>query len=286
MGKMWDYFHRTTDQKEHMSVLVDAAHADAAPKSGFTSLLSVVINLYAIAADKKERESAQAKLGVLEQRLEQTLAGHRQAVYVGRINTETRLEFYYYANPGDAPLQKLVEQAMTALPKYRWVATEREDADWSFYHFLRPNEIEKLYARNHILLRSLMEKGDRLGTARHVYHWLRFCSREEMRQAADNAKKLGYSVVNSDIDTGKPTYQHTLIISKMHPLAIGAVNDSVRELYELARAFAGKYEGWGTDMRKKLLSRLKDKVLGNRLVLAGVVLLAAALIVIPLFATH
>ncbi|MEF3304776.1 DUF695 domain-containing protein [Paenibacillus sp. GYB003] len=281
MGKQWDYFHRTTDRKEHMTVLVDAAHAGKPPRPDFPRLLSVVINLYAIASDKKERESAHAKLGMLERSLEETLAERRQALYIGRINTETRLEFYYYAKEGGEPLQGIAAQAMAACPNYRWVASERDDADWSFYAYLRPNEVEKLYARNSILLRSLTENGDRLGIARHVYHWLRFGTKEDMRQAADNAKRLGYSIVNSDTDADKPAFQHTLIISKKHALAIGAMNDSVGELYALAREYAGKYEGWGTDTRRKLWRKLKEGIRGRRIALAGIVLLAAALIALP-----
>lgn len=265
-----------------MSVLVDAVHAGHAPLPGFTRLLSIVINLYAIAADKKER-NAQSKLGLLERRLEYAFAERMQAIYVGRINTETRLEFYYYAKPGAVRHQKLAEKVMAAYPHYRWIAAERDDPDWSFYAYLKPNDVEKLYAKNNMLLRSLTEKGDRLGIARHVYHWLRFGSKEDLSKAADNARQLGYSIVNSDMDTEKPSYQHTLIISKKHPLAIGAMNDSVSELYALAHAFAGKYEGWGTDIRQRLWRKLKETLGERRLAVAGLLLVAAVLIVIPLF---
>lgn len=282
MGKQWDYFHRMTERQEHMSVLVDAAYSGTAPLPGFSRLLSVVLNLYAIASDKKERDNAQSRLGLLERRLDALFSERLQALYIGRINTETRLEFYYYAKPGGEPHRQLAESVMKAYPTYRWIASERDDADWSFYAYLRPNEIEKLYAKNNILLQSLSQKGDRLDIARDVFHWLRFGSSENMRNAADSAKRLGYSVVNSDMDADKPAYQHTLIISKKHSLGVEAMNDSVKELYELTHSFAGKYEGWGTDIRQKLWRKLRNGLSGRRLAVAGLLLLAAVLIAVPL----
>jgi regulator of RNase E activity RraB len=282
MGKQWDYFHRITEQREHMSVLVDASYSGTAPLPGFTRLLSVVVNLYAIATDKEERDIAQAKLGILERRLEALFSEHIQALYIGRINTETRLEFYYYAEPGGEPHQKLAETVMADYPKYRWVAAERDDAEWTFYAYLRPNDIEKLYAKNNILLQSLSQKGDRLDIARDVFHWLRFGSSENLRSAADSAKRLGYSVVNSDMDADKPTYQHTLIISKNQSLGVEVMNESVRELYDLTNTFSGKYEGWGTDIRQKLWRKLKSGITGKRIAFAGLLLLAVALIAVPL----
>ncbi|GAA3405653.1 DUF695 domain-containing protein [Paenibacillus hodogayensis] len=279
MAKQWDYFNRTTDQKEQMSVLVDAAHAGYAPLPGFTRLLSIVINLYAIATDKKERDSAQAKLGILERRLEHMLAEHTQAIYIGRINTETRLEFYYYAKPGGAPHKKLAERVMALYPNYRWLAAERDDGDWSFYDYLRPNEVEKLYAKNNILLRSLSEKGDRLGIPRHVYHWLRFSTGEELAKAEAGVKRLGYGIVSAGMDADKPSYPHSLIVSKTHPIAIHAMNDSVGELYGLANECGGLYEGWGTDIRRKLWRRIVTSVGGKRIAVAGLAALAVLIAV-------
>ncbi|MDF2663084.1 MAG: regulator of ribonuclease [Paenibacillus sp.] len=273
-SKQWDYFHRTTDQKEQMNVLIDASHSGQTPLPGFSRLLSIVINLYAIATDKEERDTAQGKLGILERRLEHIFSDSLQAVYIGRINTESRLEFYYYAKPGGTPHRQLAEKVMAEYPKYRWIASEREDADWSFYEYLKPNQVEKLYSKNNVLLQSLAEKGDRFGIPREVYHWLRFASGDDLRKAADEAKQLGYTVVNSDMDANKATYPHTLILSKIHPIAVKAMNDSVRELYNLTHSFSGKYEGWGTDIRQKLWRRLTDKIGGRRLLLlAGALLL-------------
>ncbi|WP_158289431.1 DUF695 domain-containing protein [Paenibacillus flagellatus] len=282
MGKQWDYFHRTTEQREHMSVLVDATYAADAPRSGLTRLLSVVVNLYAIATDKEERDGAQAKLGAIERRLERTFAERLQAVYVGRINTESRLEFYYYAKPDGPSHQKLAGQIMTAYPKYRWIAAERDDADWSFYDYLRPSDVEKLYAKNNVLLQSLSDKGDRLDMARDVYHWLRFGSKDEMRKASDNAKRLGYIVVNAEYDTEMPALPHTLVLSKHQPIAIGDMNDAVAELHELASSLAGRYEGWGTDVRRKLWGRWKERLSGRRVAYAGLAVLAVLLVVVPI----
>lgn len=285
MAKQWDYFHRTTDRQEHMSVLVDAAYAKTAPLGGYTRLVSIVINLYAIATDKGERNAAQSKLGVLERQLENRFAERWNAVYIGRINTDTRLEFYYYAADTGEELQQQAEQAMAAYPNYRWVASEREDADWSFYRYLRPNDIEKLYVKNNVLIQSLSEKGDRLGLARDVYHWLRFRNGDDMRKAADNAKRLGYVVVNAEVDGERPAYPHTLIISKHHPLALGAMNDYVTELYDLAKSFAGLYDGWGADIRQRLWRKLKDGLGKKRLFTATAALLLgvlAVLLAVPL----
>lgn len=286
MGKQWNYFHRTTEQQEPMSVLVDAAYSGSAPLAGFTRLLSVVVNLYAIAADKGERAVAQSKLGSIERRLDALFAERLQAVYVGRINTETRLEFYYYAKPGELPHRELAAEVMSDYPSYRWIAAERDDAEWTFYTFLQPNEIEKLYAKNRLLLQALLSKGDRPDVERDVFHWLRFASGDHLRKAADRASALGYSVVNVDCDAEKPAYPHTLIVSRRHALGEKAINESVKELYELVKTLAGRYEGWGADVRRKLWRRLGSAVGGKPVAriagLAAMLLLAAALIAVPL----
>jgi hypothetical protein len=84
------------------------------------------------------------------------------------------------------------------------------------------------------------------------------------------------------MDADKPTYQHTLIISKNQSLGVEVMNESVKELYDLTNTFSGKYEGWGTDIRQKLWRKLKSGINGKRIAYAGLLLLAVALIAVPL----
>ncbi|AJY75806.1 DUF695 domain-containing protein [Paenibacillus beijingensis] len=252
----WGFFERRTDT-EHMRILVNSAwKQEGAPKFG--DLLSVTINLYPIKDYKSSKQTVIRQLEQIENELEQIITAGAKAVYVGRINTPRRLEYYYYIS-SDHTLEGL-DALLNKHRLYRMQQYRKEDSDWSFYRYLLPSALEELFIHNAQMVYALLHRGDDIKQPRNVYHWLLFKGSEERKRMRGRLEGMGYRIEDGKSGEPEPGFPYPLVISRFEDVRLETVNGRVDELYQLLNGNGGKYDGWGSVMKMKFQYRFKSSL--------------------------
>ncbi|GAB2696895.1 hypothetical protein GCM10027018_14980 [Paenibacillus thermoaerophilus] len=240
-----------------MWILLDTAFRRSVPDGSRPWLLSVVVNTYGIADRRRSKRQVLACLQQLEQKAERRFADELDAVYAARINTESRLEFYFYARYRER-FERVMEEIRQIASGMRVQALCKEDEKWSFYSYLCPNEVESLLMRNTLFLESLQARGDD-GRDREIRHWMSFPDEEARSAAAAQAQASGFAAEPCEGSGEDPDGRCRLLLRKTHSISLDAVNAAVRELYSISSAHGGRYEGWGAELHQRKLVKLMQK---------------------------
>ncbi|WP_409340892.1 DUF695 domain-containing protein [Paenibacillus sp. MBLB4367] len=279
MTEDWNIFERNTE-RERMSLFLNTGLKQNDPPNGYTMLLSLTVNLYR-ALGNQTIGAIYEQVYKLEDRLESLMSRQenkdRLGIYVGRLMTSSKVELFYYMKDGSEYKHEL-ETLIKAYDQFNFTYAERPDANWSFYtDYLYPTPLEQLYMRNARLFYGLRQNGYKLDVVRPVHHVLYFDGRESMDVCKQKAIAHGFKVELTEnvTEMGKG---HKLVVSKRVVLDMGALNGMVRELFELAEAHGGNYDGWGTDASRRFTVRLRLAMRNPRLIVAAfaVIILAAA----------
>jgi regulator of RNase E activity RraB len=256
MTDNWGFYERQT-HSEQLRILVNVGHQTSAPLPGYDTLLSISVNLYPVRESNRSRRELIERLERLESSLDHWLKREAEAIYVGRINTPTRLEFYYYGGarvPGDAAIRKWVESN----PGFRVQHYTKPDPDWSFYRYLLPDQLEELYMHNAQMIYALIHKGDDIKQPRNVYHWLLFRREKDRQTMETKLRELGYRIEMGKESSEDDSFPYPLIISRYEDVRLDTVNERVRELHRLASGLEGRYDGWGSVMKLPRVRRLRQ----------------------------
>ncbi|WP_020616031.1 DUF695 domain-containing protein [Paenibacillus daejeonensis] len=255
MAENWGFFERRTD-REQMRILVNLAWREQSPPPGHTELLSATVNLMQLMSEHKDRREAVRVLERLESQLEEAAEASMKAVYIGRINTAKRLEFYYYTPPHQDQHEK--QRELRSLFRDSGIVYySKPDSDWSFYRYLLPDALEEMYIHNAQMVYALIHKGDHIERPRHVYHWLLFKQDEDRSAMKQAVEGLGYTVEDGKVPEERPGYPYSLVVSRWEDVRLETVNERVGELHELVGKVDGRYDGWGAMLRLSWLKRLR-----------------------------
>ncbi|MBB3108389.1 regulator of RNase E activity RraB [Paenibacillus phyllosphaerae] len=266
MADEWGFYERLTES-EQMRILVNSGYKTEAPLTDYSELLSVTLNLYMVRNTSKSKKALIMQLEQYESKLEKWASSTFQAKYVGRINTATRLEFYYYTRK-DAFSSEKFKQWMEAEWEFRAQNYVKEDAEWSFYHYLLPNGLEQLYVHNAHMIYALIHKGDNIGQPRNVYHWLLFREAKDRQEAQSVLQTMGYKIEKERATEADASYPFPLVISRFDDVKLDTVNKRVRELHGLITDHNGRYDGWGSSMKLTNIKKFRTnfrKLLGATL---------------------
>lgn len=255
MEEDWGFYERMQGS-ERMRVLVNRHWKAKQPLEAYPYLLSVTVNLYPFRDRKMPRQQGIKMLESLETELEELLLPDNNAKYVGRINTPTRLEFYYYTNAAVHAID-LNRQLNTEDRQYRLQCYSKPDQAWSFYSFLLPSELEEMCIHNAQMVYALIHKGDNIEQPRQVYHWLMFQHEEARKEARIAVEQIGYTLEDTKTANQDPKYPYPLVISKVDNVKLETVNARVRELAALLEETGGRYDGWGSAMKLPWLHRAR-----------------------------
>lgn len=250
----WGFFERRSDN-EQMRILVNSAwKKEKAPEHD--DLLSVTINLYPVKDYKSSRQAVIRQLEQIENELEETVVAGKDAVYVGRINTARRLEYYFYISPEHT--LKGLEAVIRKHGTYRIQHYRKPDPDWSFYRYLLPTALEELFIHNAQMVYALLHRGDDIKQPRNVYHWLLFKGSEERKRMRGRLEGMGYRIEDGKSGEPEPGFPYPLVISRFEDVRLETVNGRVDELYQLLNGSGGKYDGWGSVMKQKFQYRFRN----------------------------
>lgn len=113
-------------------------------------------------------------LRAIEDQLTSVMADRFEAVFCGRITTDGRREFYFYAVHSEH-LEHTVEEKLTQFKGYQFDCGSKQDPNWTQYlDVLYPSEESRQNMENRRVLDVLEQKGDTLQRPRDVWHWIYF----------------------------------------------------------------------------------------------------------------
>ncbi|MGU3472384.1 DUF695 domain-containing protein [Paenibacillus sp. D51F] len=255
MADDWGFFERHSEDKELMRILVNCAWRQDAHPPGLNQLLSITINLYSIRSRHKNKESMISELERMEHELEEAVQAGGNSVYIGRINTPRRLEYYYYMESGASlePLQKILSSRSGS----RLMHYVKPDSEWEFYRYLLPDTLEELFIHNAQMVYALLNRGDDIRRPRNVYHWLLFRDHDGRKLMRMKLETMGYRIEEGKSGEPEPEYPYPLVISRFEDVRLETVNGRVDELYRMIGAGGGKYDGWGSVMKLTASYRIK-----------------------------
>lgn len=257
MPEDWNLFERNTSN-EPMMVFMNTGLKEKAPIEGVSRLIAVIFNMYSLwdVAGNTSRGAQDLFYG-LEDKLMRRMQDSNQALYVGRISVQNKMELYFYANESEDWELRLAE-IMADFPSFRYYTSVKEDPGWSFYlEDMYPSPLEEQWMRNAKISYALNRHGDQADIVREVEHWLHFASKMSMDEVKGKARNLGYLVVNADLDTTKTVNPYILQLRKKHALDLTTVNEVTKELFTMATEAGGMYDGWGTRLKLKFPARLR-----------------------------
>jgi regulator of RNase E activity RraB len=163
----------------------------------------------------------------------------------GRITTQGRREFYFYAKT-ESDFAKAVEGALAAFKEYKFDLGSQEDPLWGHYLgvlYPSPEDLERI--KNGKVLDVLREKGDVLSTPRDVQHWIYFRSHESRSLFRRAAIDSGFEVM-FESDSSKTTLPFGISVMRKQSVDREQIDASVIELFRLAQQYEGDYDGWET----------------------------------------
>lgn len=170
------------------------------------------------------------------------------AVFCGRITTDGRREFYYYA-PLSEKLDRTVEDTFSQFPGYEFDCGCKENAAWTQYlEVLYPSEESRQWMENRKVLDVLEREGDTLQAPRHVWHWIYFRCDADRELFVAAVTPLEYRL-QSRPDRKDKEYAKGVCIVRFQSVKWHEIDDAVIELFRLARTHRGEYDGWETQVQ-------------------------------------
>jgi hypothetical protein len=173
------------------------------------------------------------------------------AVLSGRITTESRREFYFYAPSPDgfeAAAKSGVNGSVSLFNRYKFTTGTKYDPAWAQYiDVLYPADEQRQDIENRRLLDRMRKQGDPLTAGRDVSHWAYFPKAEDRKQFETSVTELGFRVV-SQSESPDPARAFGICIAKRNSMTQFDIDVTIRELSRFARAANGEYDGWECEL--------------------------------------
>jgi uncharacterized protein (TIGR01619 family) len=226
------------------SIFVDLGLRDEAPLLSKKWLLWVWVYMQNPRPDELSDSSEAPILSKIEDVLNANLASHCDGIRCGRITTQGRREFYFYAETRER-FSDAVKTALADFAEYKFDMGEQEDPLWEQYlDVLYPSEEQLEQIKNGDVLGLLAEQGDVLSVPREVQHWLYFRSGQSRLSFSESAVSAGFKIVSEITLEGDLPFE--ISVARTQSLERRSIDDTVIELLRLAQQFDGEYDGWET----------------------------------------
>jgi len=229
------------------SILLNLALASDAPIPEKPWLLWVWVYMNAPRPDGLSDGAEAPTLYKIEDALTPRILERCKGMHVGRITTQGRREFYFYAQTNDG-FREAVSAAMAEFREYRFDFGDQEDRLWDQYlKVLYPSEDELQRISNRDVLAALEKNGNVASLPRPVQHWIFFPSddtRDLFKVAAESA---GFEI-DSVYEVENKESRFAICVQKIQAVDSPAIDTTVLKLFHLAREHRGEYDGWETQV--------------------------------------
>jgi Family of unknown function (DUF695)/Regulator of ribonuclease activity B len=227
------------------SVFLDLGIRKFVPDEGKPNLLWVWVYLKWPREDGLSASSEFDSLKAIEEKLTETMMERFDAVLCGRITTDGRREFYYYA-PRSEQLEAVVEDGMLQFRDYEFDCGSKADPEWRQYlDVLYPSDEDRQRIENRKVLEVLEQKNDTLKTPRDVWHWIYFRTETDREEFWDAVSPLEYRI-QSKPQGNRSVFPFGLCIVRFQSVNYTEIDNAVIELFRLAKTHSGDYDGWET----------------------------------------
>lgn len=251
MSDHWDFYFANVNEKL-ASLFVDLGIREMVPDAGNPWLLWVWVYFNHPREDGLSTSQEAGTLSQIEDSLTDAVGGAVNGFLTGRITTDGRREFYFYA-PAIAGFDDAVARGMGQFPEYKWDADTTHDPEWNQYlGVLYPTPQDWQRIKNRKVIEQLQEHGDPLKKKRPVLHWAYFSNEVSRDHFVAGLKDRGFKVTN-EITVDDPNYSHPLGVNfeRSDSVDWDSINNVTLELYELADTLGGDYDGWETSVEKE-----------------------------------
>ena len=250
MSDEWEFYF-TSVNDNIASILVDVGINDRVPDDDRSWLLRVWFYFESTGETGLPDEEESEKFAPIEEALTEAVQNSLDAVLAGRITTDGRREFFFYA-PNFAGFEEAVTRCMTEYPNYEWEVSSEGDGDWNLYSgLLYPGPGDWQQIQNRQLLELLVQNGDTLEKKRTVSHWAYLPDESSRDQFVAAIKEKGFDVTEqtSEDDPGLEN-QYGVAFERIDHVDWESINQVTLELFELAASLSGNYDGWETTVEK------------------------------------
>jgi uncharacterized protein (TIGR01619 family) len=238
------YFCRVNDKPA--SVFLNLGLVDEALISSKPRLLWVWVYFQSPRPDGLSESDEAPTLFLIEDALNLQIGRACKSILSGRITTQGRREFYYYAET-NLGFSLAVESALAGFHGYRFDFGDKEDPSWKqYFEVLYPvrDDLERI--KNRQLLDVLQKQGDKLSAVREVQHWLYFPSERSRASFREEVLSAGFRIgYESKVDGENP---FGITVVRGQPVEQELIDGTVIELLRLAEQFHGEYDGWETQV--------------------------------------
>lgn len=240
MAGQWDFYQCRLNGKP-ASVYLDLGLHGAGPDSKRPALL--VVRLHLRHPDPTNGMSTDAEydaLLIIEDELVEALKLGLGAVYAGRVTTDGRREFFFYAAAA------LGLQSAAAVPGYRTEAWVQADSQWKHYFdvlYPRAGALRKIADK--AVVETLAASGDRAQLARPITHYAYFANATRRAAFIGSVENAGFSVCRLT-DTGRSADARPFgaVFTLAQAASLAAVSETTGLLMLLAEKNGGQYDGW------------------------------------------
>lgn len=225
------------------SIFLDIHLRDIAPDSARPWLLWLWVYLKQPRPDGLSSSEEFPTLCAIEDNVNNAIIQGCQAVWIGRITTDGRREFYYYAS-NSSRFDVIVRDITTRLPGYEFDHGSQNDPAWDQYlSVLFPTEEDLQKILNREVLDVMENNGDQSEIPREVLHWAYFPTEVDRSDFEDAVQAKEYKLFSkSHQPEGENPYG--VCFGKVQQCTSDAIDKSILELRKLALRFQGEYDGW------------------------------------------
>lgn len=248
MSDTWDFYFANVND-EFASLFVDLGLADVVPDGGRPWLLWAWVYMNAPNEQGMSTSEEAPQLDEIEEALMEAVEAATAGELVGRITTAGRREFYFYS-PTHIGYEDAVQRAMQGFGNYRFDTGVEQDPDWN--HYLRvlypsPHDVQRI--KNRHVIEVLSENGDQLEKPRIVAHWAYFSTEAARAKFVAEVRTRKYAVI-SEHKLDEPGHERPFCaqLERIDSVDWGSINDVTIELFDLAEANGGEYDGWETGL--------------------------------------
>jgi len=182
-------------------------------------------------------------LNAIEDKLTAAVEQECGATMSGRITTDGRREFYFYASEPQN-FKEEVRRSLASFEGYEFDSDEQEDPDWNQYlNVLYPSEEDIERIKNREVLEVLKRSGDALESPRDILHWAYFKTENDRSDFRNSAQALGYRI-DSEGEFREKDYPYGICVGKEQDIQSDAIDEAVVDLFRAAKRANGEYDGW------------------------------------------
>ncbi|MCR2805783.1 DUF695 domain-containing protein [Paenibacillus soyae] len=244
MSDHWNTYLTSIDKKP-ASFLLDMEPWKDGDKETFIHLFRLRVMLNEPTEEGLTSNEEASVLYALEDSINDALGP--DYLFVGRITTDGRRDFFYYTESADGSQLASLAESCIGDHLYSVARVEEKEPRSFYYESLYPDKINWNRMANRQLVQKLNELGDSLTIPRIVRHWIYFDSAESRSRFKDHVQEAGFRIEDQDFRDNK----YSLIVSREDAAEFDAISEVTDELVHAAERYDGDYDGWETQVVKE-----------------------------------